>query len=460
MYILNNLSAIILAAGQGKRMKSKYAKVMQKISEKPMIEWVCDAVKGAEIEESIVVVGYRAEDVKSYLGDKVKYAFQEKLIGTGNAVLEAEKYLSSHEGYTVVLCGDVPLISEETIKEVADYHIKNGFAQTVITGYFENPDPLYGRIVRGTEGNVIKIVEFKDATEEERKIKEVNSGLYFYTTKHLFEALKEVNNNNAQGEYYLTDTVEILINKGYTVGAIKVDDNDEITGINSRKQLAQAQMIVNQKILNKHMDQGVTIIDPNNTYISADTLIGMDTVIYPGTIIEGNTLIGEDCVIGPNVRITDSNILNGVSIQNSVITESKIGENTKVGPFAYIRPESIIGENVKIGDFVEIKKSTIGNGTKVPHLTYVGDAQIGDGVNLGCGTIVVNYDGKEKHKTTIEDGVFVGCNSNLVSPVILRKNSYVGAGSTITDEVPENALAIARCKQTNIKDWVLKKKIK
>ncbi len=453
---MNNLYAVILAAGEGKRMKSKYSKVLHKLCDKPMIEYVYDAVKMAGIDEVIVVVGHKKEQVQEYIGDRVKYATQNDQLGTGHAVMQTEDFLSGKEGYVIVLCGDTPLIKEQTIKDCLDLHMNNNYSATIITAELFNPTG-YGRIIRDEESNVLKIVEQKDANDEEKKISEINSGMYCFTIKDLFSALKKVNNNNNQGEYYLTDTIEVMIKEGLKVGAIKVSDNTEILGVNSRIQLAEAQNIMNNRILNKHMAQGVTIIDPNNTYISNSSVIGTDTVIYPGTIIEGNTSIGEDCVIGPNTRIIDSNILNNVSVQNSVIIESKVGERTKVGPFAYIRPECIIGENVKIGDFVEIKKSTIGNGTKVPHLTYVGDAQIGSGVNLGCGTIVVNYDGKEKHKTVVEDGVFVGCNSNLVSPVTLRKNSYIGAGSTITDEVPENALAIARCRQTNIKEWVNKK---
>lgn len=454
---MDNLSAIILAAGEGKRMKSKYSKVIHKIYGKPMIERVWDSVKTAGIGECIVIVGHRAEDVKNCMGDRVKYAVQEKQLGTGHAVAQAEKAFDKLEGYTVVLCGDTPLIGSQTIKDAIDFHINKGYSATVITAEMDDPTG-YGRIIRDIKGDVVKIVEHKDASNEEKLIKEINSGMYCFTTEHLFSALKQINNNNSQGEYYLTDTLEILIEKGLSVGAIKVSDSDEILGINSRAQLAEAHVIMNKKVIGRLLTDGVTIIDPNNTYVSVDAKVGRDTIIYPGTVIEGNTVIGEDCIIGPNTKILDSNIDNGTKVENSVVLQSKIGKNSCVGPFAYLRPNSSVGGDVKIGDFVEIKNSTVGDGTKISHLTYVGDAEVGKNVNLGCGTVIVNYDGKEKHKTTIEDNVFVGCNSNLISPVTLKENCYIAAGSTITDEVPKNSLAIARSRQENKIDWVLKRR--
>lgn len=454
---MSKLSAIILAAGEGKRMKSKYSKVLHKLSGKPMIEYVYDAVKETGIDDCIVIVGHKAEEVKNFMGDKAKYAFQEKQLGTGHAVAQAEGITDSIEGYTVVLCGDTPLVTSETIKRAIKYHKDNDYVATVITAVLDDATG-YGRIIRDENENVLKIVEHKDANDIEKKVKEVNSGLYCFTTKKLFEALKKISNNNSQGEYYLTDTLEILIEKGEKIGAIVVSDNNEILGVNSRAQLAEAQRIIFKRALNKHMTNGVSIADVSSTYISMDAIIGRDTIIYPGTVIEGKTEIGEDCIIGPNTRITESKIGNGVTIQDSVIKESRISENANIGPFAYLRPNSNIGSGVKIGDFVEIKNSTIGNDTKVAHLAYIGDADIGSGCNLGCGTIVVNYDGIQKHRSLIEDNVFVGCNSNIVSPVTIRSNSYIAAGSTITEEVPGNALAIARSRQINKEDWVIKRK--
>ena len=456
---MEHLMAVVLAAGEGKRMKSKNSKVVNKIYGKPLIERVYRAVDGAGISECVIVVGHRADQVKACMGDKVLYAVQEEQLGTGHAVMQVKQHLKDKDGYVFVLYGDTPLISSDTISRTIEYHKKNNNSATVITAELEDPTG-YGRIKRSTDGGVVGIVEQKDATEAEKQIKEINSGMYCFNIKDLLAALKELNNNNSQGEYYLTDTLGILVNKGLKVGAVKVGDPSEILGINDRVQLHEASEIIKKRILNEFMCSGVTIIDPGSAYIDDDATIGMDTVIYPNVIIEGRTVIGEDCTIGPNSRIVNSRIANGVEINNSVVLESSIGNDTHVGPFAYIRPDSCIGSNVKIGDFVEVKKSTIGDKTKISHLTYVGDAEVGKNVNLGCGVVVVNYDGKRKNKTVIEDNAFVGCNVNLVSPVVVKESAYVAAGSTITDEVPENSLAIARSKQVVKEDWVIKKGIK
>lgn len=448
--------AIILAAGEGKRMKSKNSKVTHKICGKPLVQWVHQAVENAGITESVLIVGHQADQVKGCMGNSAKYVLQEKQLGTGHAVMQAESYLEGKEGYVIILCGDTPLVTSSTVEATLRFHSENGNSATVITAELEDPTG-YGRIIRDTSGNVLRIVEHKDATEQERSIREVNSGMYCFTITHLLEALKEITNNNSQGEYYLPDTLEILIKRNLKVGAIKIQDSREILGINDRVQLAEASDIMKKRILEKLMRSGVTIIDPAATYIGDEVRIGMDTVILPGTILEGNTVIGEDCVIGPNSRLVSATIADRVEINNSVVLESSIGEDTHVGPFAYIRPQSRIGKDVKIGDFVEVKKAVIGDKTKISHLTYVGDAEVGENVNLGCGVVFVNYDGKNKNKTIVEDNVFVGCNSNLISPVTIRKDSYIAAGSTITEEVPENALAIARSRQVIKEDWVTKK---
>lgn len=453
---MEHLMAVVLAAGEGKRMKSKNSKVVHEIYGKALIEWVYNSVKKAGIDECVAIVGHRADQVKECLGNNVQYAVQDKQLGTGHAVMQAEANLKGKEGYVFVLCGDTPLVTSETISNTIKFHKQNGNSATVITAVL-NDAGGYGRIVRNNDGNVSKIVEHKDASDSEREIKEVNSGMYCFTINDLMQSLKELNNNNSQGEYYLTDTIEILINKGMKVGALVVEDENEILGINDRVQLAQASEILKGRILNRFMASGVTIIDSGNTYIDEEANIGIDTIIYPGTIISGKTTIGEDCIIGPNSRIVDSKIANGVEVNNSVILESSVGDKTHVGPFAYIRPGSKVGKKVKVGDFVEVKKSVIGDNTKISHLTYIGDAEIGKNVNLGCGVVVVNYDGKKKHKTVVGDNSFIGCNVNLVSPVEVKKNAYVAAGSTITDEVPENSLAIARCRQEIKKNWVVKK---
>lgn len=453
---MEHLMTVILAAGEGKRMKSKNSKVIHKILGKTLIEWVSGAVEAAGINEKVIVVGHRADQVKDCIGDKAQYATQEKQLGTGHAVMQAEEYLKDKNGYVVVLCGDTPLITAETISNTVKAHKDNNNSATVITAELHDPTG-YGRIVRNSDNSVVGIVEHRDATDNQKCIKEVNSGMYCFTISDLIEALKDLNNKNSQGEYYLTDTLEILLKKGLKVGAVKVDDANEILGINDRVQLAEAAGILKKKILNQHMRAGVTIIDANSTYIDEGVEIGFDTLIYPGTILEGKTVIGEGCIIGPNTRLVSVRTGNNVEINNSVAIESTIDDDSHVGPFAYIRPDCNIGKKVKIGDFVEVKKSVIGDKTKVSHLTYIGDAQIGRNVNLGCGVVVVNYDGKKKHKTVVGDNAFVGCNVNLISPVVVRDNTYIAAGSTITDEVPENSLAIARCRQVIKEDWVVKK---
>lgn len=453
---MEHLMAIILAAGEGKRMRSKKAKVLHEIYGMPLVKWVHQSVRKAGIDDTVIVVGHKAQDVKERLGDEILYAFQEKQLGTGHAVMQAQDYFVNKDGCVMVLYGDTPLITPETLKDAISFHKGNNNSATVITADVEDPTG-YGRIIRSGDGSVLRIVEHKDATDEEKNIKEVNSGMYCFNISDLREALNKLDNNNSQGEYYLTDTIEILLNKGKNVGAIKIKDSDEILGINDRIQLAKAGEIIKDRILQRFMENGVTIIDPASTYIDQEVEIGMDTVIFPSTFIEGKTKIGEDCVIGPGSRIVSSQIADGVEVKNSIVLESLIDNETKVGPFAYIRPGSRIGKNVKIGDFVEVKKSIIGDKTKISHLTYVGDAEIGKGVNLGCGVVVVNYDGKKKNKTIVGDNSFVGCNVNLISPVEVKNNAYIAAGSTITDSVPENALAIARNRQVIKEDWVVKK---
>lgn len=448
---------LILAAGEGKRMKSKLPKVLHKVCGKSMIDYIIEAVKGAEAEETVVVVGHKADIVKEHLGDTVKTAFQDKQLGTGHAVMCCEEFLKDKDGIVIILAGDGPLITKETISKVFKYHRENKSSATVLIADAVDPTGL-GRIVRNSNGEIEKIVEHKDASESEREITEVNSSNYCFEIKDLLSSLKKLNNNNAQGEYYLTDVIEILKNEGKKVLAYKTDFK-EFMAVNSRDQLSSASQAMKERILSKLMADGVTIIDPSSTYIESDVVIGKDTIVYPGAFIEGSTVIGEDCIIGHNTRILNGKIGNSVEIQSSVIIDSKVGEFTKVGPFAYIRPESVIGDNVKIGDFVEIKKSTIGNGTKISHLTYVGDSEVGEKCNFGCGTVTVNYDGSKKYKTVIRDGAFIGCNTNLVAPVTIEEGAYTAAGSTITKDVPRGALAIGRSKDVIIEGWVEKKGI-
>lgn len=448
-------SVIVLAAGQGTRMKSSLHKVLHKVCGKEMINHVIDTIKLAGIENINLVIGSAAEEVRNNTEDReVSYSMQGQQLGTGHAVMCAKDFLQKKQGNVAIFVGDAPLITEETVQRLFQLHETADYAVTVVTSVVDEPQK-YGRIIRDDNGNVNKIVEFKDCSKEEIAVKEINSGMYCFKVDLLLEALKEIKNNNAQHEYYLTDAIQILKNKDYKVGALKVSHED-ITAVNSRSELAVVQNIMKRRINKIHMDNGVTIIDPSNTYIDCSVEIGKDTIIYPNNVLEGNTVIGEESIIYPNSRINNSRIYNKVTIQSSVILNSIIGDNTTVGPFAYIRPNSVIGENARIGDFVEIKKSTIGDGTKVSHLTYIGDTEVGEHCNFGCGTVIVNYDGKTKNKTVIGNNVFIGCNSNLISPVELKDNSYIAAGSTITDEVPEGDLAIARSRQTNKPGWVEK----
>lgn len=447
--------AIILAAGQGTRIKSNIPKVLHKVCGKEMVNHVIDNMREAEIEDVNVIIGNGSELVKESTKDRnVSYSLQEEQLGTGHAVKCAKEFLQGKDGVVAVFTGDAPLTRVETIKKLIDEHIKKGNKATLLSAYVDDPTG-YGRIIRDGE-KVLRIVEHKDCNEEELKVNEMNAGMYCFDIKSLLSSLEELNNNNVQGEYYLTDVIGILKSKGEKVGALLTDYEDTL-GVNSRAQLAEAERVLRKRINQFHLDNGVTLIDPNTTYIGVDAIIGEDTVIYPNNIIEGYTKIGEGCTILQNSRIKDSIIEDNVEIQASVILDSKIGKNTTVGPFAYIRPESTIGESVRIGDFVEVKKSSIGNETKVSHLTYIGDAEVGSGCNFGCGTVVVNYDGKKKNKTIIGDHSFIGCNTNLISPVEVQDNTYIAAGSTITSTVEEGDLAVARAKQRNIKGWVKKK---
>ncbi|QFT87122.1 Bifunctional protein GlmU [Bacillus sp. THAF10] len=450
-----NRYAVILAAGQGTRMKSKLYKVLHPVCGKPMVQHVVDHVSALDFEEIVTVVGHGAEMVKQHLGDRSHYALQEEQLGTAHAVMQAAPMLEGKKGVTLVICGDTPLITPETMQKLLDLHEETGAKATILTAYAEDPTG-YGRIIRNQEGHVGKIVEHKDANEQERKVTEINTGTYCFDNEALFAALNNVSNDNVQGEYYLPDVVEILKERGDIVSAFQTLDFDETLGVNDRVALSQAEITMKKRINKKHMINGVSIIDPNNTYISADAEIGRDTVIHPGTVILGATRIGEDCEIGPNTEISDCQIGNKTSIRHSVAHNSEIGQEVNIGPFAHVRPNSVIGDEVKLGNFVEVKKATFGKGSKASHLSYIGDAEVGADVNLGCGSITVNYDGKKKYLTKIEDGVFVGCNSNLVAPVTIGKNAYVAAGSTITEDVPGEALSIARARQVNKENYVEK----
>ena len=449
---MSKIHAVVLAAGQGTRMKSKLHKVLHPVCGKPMVQHVIDTMASMQVENMIVVVGHGADSVRAKLGEGVTYALQEQQLGTAHAVQQAAPFLQDKEGTTFLLYGDVPLLSKETLTDLLRYHEEQQAAATVLTAVL--PDPTgYGRIVRDAAGEVLRIVEHKDATDEERAIREINTGIYCVDNQKLWNALAEVKNDNAQGEYYLTDCVAILRERGEKVVGFAAADPEETMGINDRVQLADAEAYLRRRIAVGHMRNGVTIVDPSSTYIEADVTIGADTIIQPGTFLRGRTTIGSDCVIGPQADLTNVQVADQVTIHYAVMVDASIEHESTVGPYAYVRPGTEIGPHVKIGDFVELKNAKIKEGSKVPHLSYVGDAEIGADVNIGCGTITVNYDGAVKHKTVVEDGAFIGCNTNLVAPVTVGQNAYVAAGSTIHEDVPANALAIARERQVNKLDY-------
>ena len=452
---MTNIYAVILAAGQGTRMKSKLYKVLHPVCGKPMVEHVINQISDLHTEQIVTIVGHGAEKVKAQLGERSAYALQAEQLGTAHAVIQAESILGDKKGCTLVVCGDTPLIQTSTMEALIKHHEETNAKATILTAHAEKPDG-YGRIIRGADGSVSRIVEHKDASAEERAVKEINTGTYCFDNEALFNALKNVSNDNVQGEYYLPDVIEILKAAGETISAYQTESFDETLGVNDRVALSEAERIMRARINEKHMRAGVTIIDPQNTYIGPDVVIGSDTVIHPGTVLSGQTSIGGDCVIGPSSEISACQVGDRTIIRQSAAFESQIGSDVAIGPFAHIRPSSELADQVKIGNFVEVKKASMGYGSKASHLSYIGDASVGSDVNIGCGAITVNYDGKNKFLTTIEDGAFIGCNSNLVAPVTVKKGAYVAAGSTITSEVPEEAMAIARARQVNKENYVSK----
>lgn len=443
---------VVLAAGKGTRMKSKLYKVLHKVCGKTMVEHVVDAAQGVNPAEIVTIVGTGAGDVEKVLADKSKFAFQEKQLGTGDAVMTAREELGDKDGATLVVTGDTPLFTTDTFNELFKYHAEKGNAATVLTA--EAPNPFgYGRIIRDDQGNVLRIVEQKDGKPEELKVKEINTGVFCFDNKKIFEALKHVNNDNAQGEYYLTDVLEILRNSGERVGAYKMPDFSESLGVNDRIALAQATKTMQRRINEQHMRDGVSFIDPDTAYIDADVKIGNDTVIEGNVVIKGNTEIGSDCYITSGSRIVDSKIGNNVTVTSSTVEEAEMDDNTDIGPNSHLRPKAIIRKGAHIGNFVEIKKAEIGENTKVGHLTYVGDATLGKDINIGCGTIFSNYDGVKKFHTNVGDHAFIGAGSTLIAPINVADHAFIAADTTVTKDVNKYDMAIGRGRQVNKPDY-------
>jgi len=442
---------IILAAGKGVRMKSKLPKVLHPVCGKPMLLWVIDTVQDLS-EHVCVVLGHSAEQIRQVLPPHVEVRIQKEQLGTAHAVMSAQDFIDPNDD-VMVLYGDMPLVKKETLMKVVDQHKNDENYVTIISTTMADPTG-YGRIVRDPVGRFLKIVEETEASDQEKMIKEINTGIYVFKGRALLETLPKIKPDNAKGEYYLTDTVCLL----EKVGIHRVDDSNQFLGVNDRVQLALAQKLKQREILERLMLDGVTVVDPGSTYVEADVEVGCDTVLYPMTFLLGKTKIGEQCVIGPMARIENCTVGNRVRIISSDCVGATIEDDVSVGPFARLREGTVLKSNVKIGNFVEVKNSKIGSRSKAQHLTYLGDATVGEDVNIGAGTITCNFDGKRKNPTFIEDEAFIGSNSCLIAPVRIGRGAFVAAGSVITEDVPEWSLAIARSRQTVKPGWVIKKR--
>ncbi len=447
--------AIIMAAGLGTRMKSELPKCAYPLLNKPMIEYIVDTLEESKVDNIVTIVGHKKEVIENILKERSTYAFQEKQIGTANAVMCA-KDLVKGKGQTIILPGDTPLIDLDIIDKLIDTHSESNNDLTIGTIDLEDPSG-YGRIIRANN-KIVKITEHKDATDDELKIREINTGVFCIDNELLFESLKGVKNNNAKGEYYLTDIVEIISSLNKKIGSFTITDTYKLTGINDLYTLSKVEKSLRKAVNKSHMLNGVNIINPESVTISPETIIEAGATIQQGCILLGDNVIGKGAVIGPNTELCNAVIEEGVVCRHSLVYDSTIKKNATIGPFAHIRMGSIIGERDRIGNFVEVKNSKIGTKTNAAHLAYIGDTDCGDNVNFGCGSITVNYDGKNKHRTTIGSRVFLGCNSNLIAPIEIEDDSYIAAGSTIHEKVEAGDMAIARTKQTNKKDYAKKYK--
>ena len=456
---MTDLHVVILAAGKGMRMKSARAKVLHQVAGRPMVEHVLATASALAPESTVIVVGYEGAAVQRALAGHVGLTFvvQEPQLGTGQALLTAEPLLAGAVGTLVLLSGDAPLLAAETLRNLVNCHRKAGAAATVVTATVEDPAG-YGRIIR-TGQKIARIVEDRDASPTERQIREINSGVYAFELRGLFEAVRSIGTENAQGEYYLPDLVAILQRGGAVVETFCVSDPDEIRGINSRSELAAVSRILRDRKTTELMAAGVTIDDPATAYIDDAVVVGPDTIIHPGVSLEGRTVVGAGCEIHSGVRIVDSQLGDRVTVLNHcVITDSRIADQVRIGPFAHLRNEADVRDHARVGNFVELKKTVLGAGSKSMHLAYLGDATIGERVNIGAGAITCNYDGEKKNQTVIEDGAFIGSDSQLIAPVTIGKDAYVGTGTTVREDVPSGSLAVSAGKQRNIEGWVGRKK--
>lgn len=453
--------AVILAAGEGKRMKSDRPKVMLNVLFKPMIQWVIDSVRNSGTEDICTVVGFKEEIIKDYLGEKFTTVSQRERLGTGHAVMQAKDFLADHAGgHVLVLCGDAPFMDSETIRVAYEKHISQGNAATIITACLDDPTG-YGRVIRdGIAGPVQRIVEHKDATDEEKLVNEINSGAYWFDIDKLLPILdiEHLHNNNAQGEYYLPEVISIFIEKKYRVNAYLTENKEAVMGANDCLQLNDLSSKARRNILEKLLVNGVEMPCSEGVIIGPDVVIGSNVTILPGTILKGKTVVGHGCTVGPNSLLDDCTVGDNSKVNASQCYGSNIGNNVDIGPFAHIRNGCVVGDNVRIGDYVELKNSSIGNETKVAHLTYIGDSKFGSKVNVGCGCVTVNYNGQEKQGCVVGDNAFIGCNTNLIAPVTVGEGAYTAAGTTITQDVPAKALAIGRARAEIKENWTEKKK--
>jgi len=453
-----NLEVIILAAGLGTRMKSSTIKILHRAAGRPIVDYVLDLANELCSTPPVMIIGHQREKVQEAIGERARFAVQEEQLGTGHAVLQAATVLGDTNKRVLILSGDVPLTRRETLQRLIEEHERSGNALTLLTMKLDDP-AMYGRIVRDESGTVVRIVEAKDASDEQKRINEVNAGIYVFNGEHLFGNLRNLRPENAQKEYYLTDLLAVIRNAGHRVGAVIADDPVEALGVNSRGELAQVEQEIQRRVVERLLSEGVTFRNPSTVVIDSTVTIGKDTVVYPFVTLEGTTRIGEDCVIEPGSHLVNVTIGNDVHVKTGTVAEdAEIADGASVGPYAHLRPGSKLGRKVKVGNFVETKKAVFGDGAKASHLSYIGDAEVGADVNIGAGTITCNYDGVNKHKTILEDGVFVGSDTQLVAPVRVGKGAYVGAGSTITKDVPAGALALSRTPQKTVEGWAARKK--